>query len=467
MSIQPSGATDAWLNYRRDPVAFVRDAFCAQPDGWQAQALTALADGRSIAVRSGHGVGKTAMLAWTTLWGLLVAGAVIPCTAPTQATLEVNLWQEIKRWLQRNPELAAELELTSRQIRLRQDPTIFAVARVARAREGLAGFHAARLIYVIDEAPGVPEELMQVVEGALTTENAICLMAGNPTKPTGYFVDAFGRNAARWHAITVNAEDSPRVSKQWVRDMETTWGRDSDVYRVRVLGLPPQGEAHGFITFKLVNQAVTTTLAPDGPLILGVDPARYGADKSAIVARRGMKVIDIRSRHGVGNPEAAAWVAQVTQELAHDGEKPTIRVDDAGLGGGVTDLLNVMIQQGTLDATVYPLTFGGKGDTNYATNTGVWWGRLRTLMQNGQLNIPDDPELAQQLTTRTFATNLAGKIVLEPKDHMAGRGVPSPDKADALALAFAPAPGEGLLEWYRGRGQSRETTKPKKPWYER
>jgi hypothetical protein len=66
-----------------------------------------------------------------------------------------------------------------------------------------------------------------------------------------------------------------------------------------------------------------------------------------------------------------------------------------------------------------------------------------------------------------LATNLAGKIVLEPKDHMAGRGVSSPDKADALALAFAPAPGEGLLEWSRGRGQSRETAKPKKPWYER
>lgn len=445
-AVAVSGATDAWVEYARDPVLFIRDAFGADPDPWQVEMLTALAHGECVAVRSGHGVGKTCGLAWCVLWGLLVMGAVIPSTAPTQDSLEIHLWPEIKRWLKRAPELDAELEITSRKVSLRRDPTFFARARVARTPEGLAGFHAKQILYVIDEASGVPEDLMQVVEGALTTEGAIAVLAGNPTKPTGYFVDAFGKNSDRWHGITVNAEESPRVTKSSLLNWETTWGRDSDVYRVRVLGLPPMGEEKGFIPHGMVAGAQLRydTTAPDGPLVLGVDVARYGADRSAIVAKRGYKVIDVRTRHGLSNPEVTSWAAQTAQDLADPGETPTIRVDDGGVGGGVTDLLNLMLQEKTLDANVEGLNFGGKGDRYYGTNAGVWWGFLRRLMQEQLLALPPDDELRQQLTTRMFATNLAGKIVLEQKEHMRDRGVPSPDKADALALAFA---GESLENW--------------------
>ena len=452
------GVSEAWLRYRTDPVRFVQHALGVEPDPWQAEALRALATKHRVAIRSGHGPGKTATLSWAVLWGLLVTGSLVPCTAPTQETLRSNLWPEIKRWTQRNPLIEAQLEFSEQRIRLRHCPTVFAVARVARTHEGLAGFHARQLLYVIDEASGVPDESMAVVEGALTTNGARALLAGNPTRPTGYFVDAFARNADNWHQISVNCENTPRVSADWVRSMRETWGADSDVYRVRVLGLPPQSEAKGFIAHTLVEQAENRTLDPDGPLIIGVDPARYGTDKTALVARRGAKVVAIHARHGLSNPQAAAWTAEISEQLAQPDEKPAIRVDDAGVGGGVTDLLQLMVQEKTLTATVQGLTFGGKGDRHYATNAGVWWGRLRQLMQEGRLDLPTDPELHQQLTTRTFATNLNGKIVLEPKDHMSGRGIPSPDKADALALAYAPAPNEGLLDYYREQRQPHPET---------
>jgi len=101
------------------------------------------------------------------------------------------------------------------------------------------------------------------------------------------------------------------------------------------------------------------------------------------------------------------------------------------------------VQEGTLKATIGGYTFGGAGDMHYATNAGVWWGTLRRLMQDGSLALPPDDELRQQLTTRTFAQNMRGKIVLETKEHMRDRGVPSPDKADAVALAFAFHTAEG------------------------
>lgn len=452
---------DVWAEYMARPSVFVRDAFGLELDPWQAEAVDALPAERRVAVRSGHGVGKTTSESCVVIWGLVVFGALVPCTAPTSAQLRSLLWAEIARLLQRNQLIAGELEITDKKVELRRDPTVFAVSRVAKTPEGLAGFHAPRLIYVVEEAAGIAEQSMAVVDGALTTEDARCFMAGNPTKPSGYFVDAFGRNADRWHGITVNCEDSPRVARAWIEEMAETWGRESDVYRVRVRGLPPQGEAKGFISPALVDAATSRwdEVPADGPLILGVDPARYGEDKTAIAVRRGWRVLEVRGRHGLSNPEGAAWVAEVAGELAAGGETPTIRVDDGGVGGGVTDLLNLMVKEGTLEATVQPFNFGGQGDRFYATNAGVWWGTLRQLMQDGQVGLPRDEELRQQLTTRTFAVNTKGKIVLEPKDHMTGRGVPSPDKADAVSLLFVPGPGEGLLDWYRQQREERERAK--------
>ena len=440
----PGLATDTWIDYLRNPVAFVREAFGAEPDKWQGEALQSLAKGRCVAVRSGHGVGKSTDLAWAVLWGLMVGGALIPCTAPTEQQLRDILWPEIARWGQRCPDIWKELEMTEKRIRLKRDPNVFAVARVAKTAEGLAGFHAPWIIYLADEAPGIPETAMAVVDGALTTEHASCFMAGNPTKPTGYFIDAFGKNQDRWDTFTVNGEDCDRVSRQWIKDMGETWGTDSNFYRVRVLGLPPQGEEEAFISYKLVEDAVNREVEPDGPLVIGVDVARYGSDKSAICCRRGWKVFNLVARHGLSNPQVAAWASQVAQDLQQDGERPSIRVDDGGVGGGVTDTLNLMQSEGTLDAEIVPLNFGGAGNRFYGTNAGVWYGFIRQLMQKEMLQLPDDHELRQQLTTRTFATNLKGKIVLEQKDHMRSRGVPSPDKADALALTMA---GVTLTDW--------------------
>lgn len=449
----------AWERFARAPSLFVEAAFRIELDGFQREALDALPGERRVAIRSGHGVGKTTSEALAVVWGLVVLGALVPCTAPTEQQLRDVLWPEIARWANRNELIARELEITEKRIQLKRDPTVRAVARVAKTPEGLAGFHAARLLYVVDEAAGVPEQSMAVVEGALTTQDARCLMAGNPTKPTGYFIDAFGRNQDRWHTLTVNCEDSPRVSPDWLADMERTWGRDSDVYRVRVRGLPPQGELKGFVPPHLVDEAFARhDLDPhgDGPLILGVDVARYGIDKTVIAVRRGHTIERLYAYHGLSNPQVAAKTAEIAGLHATDDEKAAIRVDDAGVGGGVTDLLNVMVAEGNLDAHVNGLNFGGKGDRHYSTNAGVWWGQMRRLLQEGQLVLPRDDELKQQLVTRAFATNTAGKIVLEPKDHMRDRGVPSPDKGDACALAFAPAPGEGLLAWYAERQAARD-----------
>lgn len=449
---------DALAYYADHPVEWVEDTFGVTPDPWQAEALRALAAGRNVAVRSGHGVGKTAFAAWSVLWYLATRPfALIPCTAPTQHQLSDLLWAEIARWLNRSA-LREEIEWTATRVAMRgHASTWFAVARASNKPENLAGFHAQHLLYVVDEASGVPDELMAVVDGALTNEGARLVMVGNPTRATGYFADRFARDDPRWYTATISSEESPRVSREWIEQMRADWGRDSDTYRVRVLGLPPRGEATGFIPAPLVEAAMDRydTTPADGPLEIGVDVARYGDDKSAVCARRGYKVVYLEARQGLSNPEVAAWVAQVVQDLAEPGERPIVRVDDDGVGGGVTDLLRLMVSEGTANLTPMPATFGGKGDRWYATNAGVMWGHLRKLMQDGLLALPRDQELLVQLTNRTFSVNLKGKIVLEKKEHMKERGLRSPDKADALALAFAPGQGSAWLEALRAMAAER------------
>lgn len=399
-------------------------------------------------MRSGHGVGKTCLSAWAVLWALWVRHATVPCTAPTQHQLEDVLWPEIQKWITRSPVLSATMDWTARRVRLVGTRAV-AIARVANKPEGLAGFHADQLLYVIDEASGIPDVTMAVVDGALTTEGASALMVGNPTRPTGYFVDAWGRNSERWRLQTISSLDSDRVDAEWVQEMKDTWGEDSDVFRVRVLGLPPTGEALAFLPADQVRRAMGhTDVLRDGPLEIGVDVARYGGDKSAVAARRGWCCYEVLARRKLSVPQVAAWVAEYVRAHQHKNENVTVRVDDGGVGGGVTDLLIAMVMEGTLERVdVQGMNFGGRGNRWFHTNAGVWADTLRQLLAADLIALPDDDELYQQLTTRTFHTNIKGKIVLEPKDHLRSRGEPSPDKGDAVFLAFAQAqPGGGWEE---------------------
>ena len=451
--------------WQADPCKWVTDQFPAEPDEWQAESLTALANGKHIAVRSGHGVGKTAMLAWSVLWWLDThEHPRVPCAAPTEHQLIDLLWPEMDLWLGRSVDLKSRIGWQATRVFVRgRQRSCFASQVTAgpdAKAENLAGFHAGDLLYVVDEASGVADRNFIVITGALTTEGARLVMTGNPTRTSGYFAKRFVNTPDGWHVATVSSTNSKRVDNEWAESVADEWGKDSDEYRVRVLGLPPRGDASGFIPPEYVDQAMVRQGPAFGPLVLGVDVARYGRDKTAIAVRRGTVVTEIRTFRKLGNPQVAQKVIDVADELALDGETVRIIVDDGGVGGGVTDLLNVARRERTDDMvrlSVSGVTFGGAGDHWYTTNAGVWWHRLRKLMQEHLLTLPDDDDLRQQLTDRTSAMNLKGKTVLESKDHMRDRGVSSPDKADAVALTVADGgQGQAFIEFWRKRvaGQS-------------
>src|SRR5690606_7668561 len=198
----------------RHPVDFVRRVLRAEPDEWQARVLQHLADGKNTAVRSGHGVGKTATAAWAVIWRLMCFPmSVVPATAPTQHQLYDVLWPEIARWIERGS-LHDVLRWTATRVGVAgYERTWFAVARSSNRPERLAGFHAPNLLYVVDEASGLESTTWEVIDGARTTAGAVVLAIGNPTQRSGGFFEAFHRHRRFWATVHVNAENSPRVAE--------------------------------------------------------------------------------------------------------------------------------------------------------------------------------------------------------------------------------------------------------------
>lgn len=438
MAVDPR-LVEAVRYYARHPVAFVRHVLRAEPDPWQATALEHLAAGRNVAVRSGHGVGKTALAAWTVIWRLLCfRDAIVPATAPTQHQLHDVLWPEIARWIERAG-LGNVLKWTATRVGVAgHERTWFAAARSSNRPERLAGFHAPYLLYVVDEASGVEAATWEVIDGARTTAGAQVLAIGNPTQRAGGFYAAFHHHRRWWATLHVSSEESPRVDRAWVEEMRQKWGADSDVYRVRVRGEFPAGEAETFIPLDLVEPAVLRDVPMEGAVQLGVDVARYGDSETVIVARWGGRVLWLEAHRKRGVPTVVGLVLQAARQAREytGAARITVAVDDAGVGGGVTDGLRERARALPW-LRVAAANFGGPGDGRHYANAAAWmWGRLREMLAARELSIPDDVDLIGQLTTRRYRVNARGLIELESKEEMRRRGLPSPDRADALALAF-------------------------------
>lgn len=434
MAITSKQAAKILDSYKNRRVQFVRDIIGAEPDAWQAEALNALDNGKNVAIRSGHGVGKTSCMAWIVIHAVATHGfAKVPCTAPTGHQLRDLLWAEIAMWLNRS-KIKDMLTWTATSLSVKGfEESWFAVARSCSVPENLAGFHAPKLLYVVDEGSGVADNIYEVIDGALTTANAQMVMAGNPTQRSGYFYNAFHKNRSSWHCLHVNSETSPRVTKAYCDGMAAKWGRDTDIYRVRVLGEFPEAESNTFIPLPLVEAAIlrykrNAERELSGIIEMGVDVARYGDDETVFCVRQGFRIIHLEPHRGWSTTKTSGRAVQLVNQY----NVSTIRVDDTGVGGGVTDNLRESIS----GCRIVPSNFGGPGNKHYANATGVMWGNLRDLMQSEELELPDDDDLAGELTTRRFRLNSKGLIVLEDKDDMKKRGLPSPGRADAVSMAF-------------------------------
>lgn len=433
--------------YITDPAAFVVNVLDAHPDKWQEEALQAIGTQPRISVRSGHGVGKTAFEAWCVSWFLFTRPfPKIPCTAPTQQQLFDILWPEISKWLKRSPLLDELFEWQKTKVVMKEMPERwFATARTASKPENMAGFHEEHLLFICDEASGIDDSIYETIEGALTTVDAKLILCGNPTKNSGIFKRSFFEDREMYWTKKVSCFDAARVADEYSQRLIKQYGMDSDVVRVRVLGEFPKAEPDGLIPLELVEAAMMRDADmeadPETMLEIGADIARFGDDETIIVPRIGGKVLGLHHFTKQDLMTTCGKVLSIAKGAMKDYAKPhvTIRVDDDGVGGGVTDRLREVIMQDRLNIDVVACHNGGRANDkeHYANWVTEQWCGLKERLVDGDISLPQDDELAAQLSTRKYSINSRDQIILEDKKSYKKRIHRSPDRADALVLAFA------------------------------
>ena len=286
---------------------FVVEVLGAKPLPYQAEFLQAIADGeRKMSVRSGHGTGKSTSASWAMLWYVLLRFPnKVVVTAPTSGQLFDALFAELKRWINELPkQLQPMLTVKSDRVELAAAPSeAFISARTSRAEtpEALAGVHSENVLLVVDEASGVPEKVFEAAAGSMSGHSATTILLSNPTRSSGTFFESQTRLAGSWWTRRWSCVDSPLVSEEFVDEMRLRYGEDSSAFRIRVLGEFPLSDDNTIIPFHLVESAMHRDIevTPDMRPVWAVDPARFGADRTAFCKRVGNVVTEIKSWQGL------------------------------------------------------------------------------------------------------------------------------------------------------------------------
>lgn len=450
-------ALGEWLDdCRDDPLRFVEEAFpwgvdeladYDGPDEWQKDVLEQIrlheidiSEALRVAVASGHGIGKSALVAWIILWAISTEvdtkGVV---TANTENQLRTKTWAELAKWhrlfIGKPMFTMTATAIFSAEKAHERTWRIDMVPWSENNTEAFAGLHnkGKRVLLIFDEASAIPDVIYEVSEGALTDSDTdlLWICFGNPTRNTGRFKECFGRFRHRWYNRHIDARTCKMGNQKQFAEWAEDYGDDSDFFRVRVKGEFPRAGEGQFIPTDIVEEAMERKLTPNqyefAPVIIGVDPAFDGGDELVIFKRQGLKATMLKAI-----PKTDNWapIAQMIAEYEDTFKAQAVFIDK-GYGDGLYSFGQVMGRSWRLVA------FGGTDCKDaYKNKRAEMWDNLKQWLINGG-SLDYDVVLKEDLTGLTAYPNEAGKLQLEKKADMKKRGLHSPDRADALALTFA------------------------------
>lgn len=404
---------------------------------------------KRIAIKAGRGIGKTSTLSWLILWYLFThKDAQIACTAPTSEQMSDALWKEVNLWIGRMPKQIAELyEWGTTHLRIKErSATWFARARTARKEnpEALAGIHGEYVMLIADEASGIDDNIFKIAEGSLTGENYFFILVSNPRRLTGYFYEAHKENSG-WQRLSFNAEESPLVDKEFVNEIERKYGKDSDEYRIEVLGIFPKEDAvdeQGYVPLFLENDInLTDEEGYVGRRYMGVDPSGEGDDESVWAIRDKFRA-EIAQTEQYSNSKSGSQ--KTLSLIEHQGVEPgNVSLDAFGEGmnwAREIALASCYAENNYQGYRVNSVNVGEKADDDerFLNKRAEMYFRMRQWFKTGGVIINNQysQELKKELLTIRYKRNLAGKLQIMPKEAMLKNGVKSPNKSDALALSF-------------------------------
>lgn len=476
---------DKYLSYLDNPAGYAADVLHRRWWSKQAEIAEALVHHRRVLVMAATAVGKTHACAGIAQWWVDVAPGIGYTTAPTWAQVDRLLWKEIR--LQRPGDAGGKLMPTAP--RLVFGPDHFLIGVNAEKAESLQGQHHERLLFLLDEAPGVPLWFWEVGERICVAPENRILAIGNPFEATGPFYDA--SQSDNWHVITISALDHPNITEElagrpapypgavslqrineavrdhcesgdanmaghveWPPNSGKWWKPDAE-FEAGVLGRFPTDSVNTVIPAAWIEEAYAEKALrkPEGDCTLGVDVARFGDDRTEIHTRRGRSSLDHTALSGADTMRVAFEVKRLYE--VHSADR--INVLTTGMGGGVADVLTAwglpvceINEAGAAqDAEKYP-----------NVRNEMWW-VAREGFQKREYDLTRIPadvrrSLRNQLSAPTYSIDGRGRRVVEPKDKTKERIGRSPDGADAFLAAHYPT-------FYRSKSERR----PKRQQYGR
>lgn len=423
------------------PDEWARDTLNEIGDKLKAGVITGVSEAIQIAVASGHGIGKSALVAWLIEWAICTRedtkGVV---TANTDNQLRTKTWAELSKW-HRLCICKHWFKFTATSI-FSTDPEhekswrIDMIPWSVGNTEAFAGLHnqGKRILIVFDEASAIADKIWEVSEGVLTDEDTeiIWVAFGNPTQNVGRFRECFRRFRHRWSCRQVDSRTVRITNKEQLAKFVADYGEDSDFVKVRVRGMFPAASAKQFISTTDVDAAVGRVLREEqynfAPKILTCDPAWEGNDMLEIGLRQGLHFEILRTIEKNDNDIHIAGILANLESL-HQADAVFI---DNGYGTGIISAGRTMGLQWV------GVWFGASsGDPGCLNKRAEMWKGMRDWLKDGGSIDPNDSVLYQDLIGPETVPRADGKIQLESKKDMKARGLPSPGRGDALALSFA------------------------------
>lgn len=458
MSTTDLQLAETFVGFYADPYSFVKFSFPWGEQGtvlehevidvWQEEFLKELGElvwqqvksgevGISEVIRmataTGHGVGKSTVVAWIILWFITTrTGVSSVVTANTATQLNTKTWRELNKW---HKLFIAKhwFTWTATKFYRNEDATqaVNAIPWSEKNPEAFAGTHENEVLIIFDEASSIVDIIYETVEGAMTTGRCIFLLFGNPTRNDGKFRECFGKQRHRWKTKQLDSRTARKTNKEEIQRWIEDYGEDSDFVRVRVKGQFPRASTTQFIAGDIADAAIKRELRPEeyryAPVVVGVDVARFGDDQSVIAVRQGLKLLSVEAYRELTTMRLASLVAMKIHEVTAD----AVFVDGVGIGAGVVDRLR-QLGHDVVDVVASEAPM----DKKYFNKRAEMWGEMREWLKNA--DIPPDQGLFDDLTGPEYGfSDKAERIQIEKKEDMKSRGLPSPDKADAVALTFS------------------------------
>jgi len=480
-----------FARYRDDPVGFAIDVLRVDTL-WEAQRahLRAVAEHRRVAAFGANGAGKTFDDAIIALWWVFCHDGLVVATSAREAQLKEQFMRDVKILFHRALDLPAELYTLA--LRRPDNPHAGILCVAAGDTSRIRGQHAPRVLVQLQEAQGLEGWVYEAADMmAVGDQDKITLTGNCDLGPVGPFYKRC--RAHNWRAVRFDAEQHPNVLEgrtvipggptlQSLAQRASDYGIDSGFYIASVKGEFPTDALEGLVKMEWLDRAFANFTRGRflgalslGRLILGVDVARSGGDRTVVCVAQGPVVRDFVAWRGADLEVTSGRIIEIARALGmrqlrernfeaeaallatpigavllasqlgapdiEHARDAVIRIDSIGLGAGCVDrLTHLNWPTDPFNAAAKPVG-GDTQEARFANRRAQAFFGLRKLLENDDLALPPTwrDQLVRELGAISWTVTGSGKIIIESKDDVRARlGGASPDFADALAFSIAP-----------------------------